>query len=749
MSGRVLRRAAESGTWADLRHRDVDADVLRTLCRTGDVDPRGVMVRRARVTGRLDLGGVELRFPLRFEDCDFAEAPLFDGAGLHELALSRCRLPHGLRANGLRVARDLDLSGSRIAGALWTTASTTKQSAIWLCEAEIGGRLLCVGTVVRPDGRRAIHADRLRVAGPVRMIDGFTADGEVRLIGAHIDGTVDLSGARIGRPGQLALDLAETVIGGSLFLIEEASGRTPVIAGRLDMGAVRIAGQLIVRAARIGSASDTPLAGPYPSSRSGGTAIHAPRAAVSGDVSFQGACHVQGGVDLSMGDFGHIQFDGDCVLDAPGRTALDLANAELRSSLVLREGVRVAGTVSLDSASIRGHLTLRGVRLSRPEGKALLSARAVRVEGDVEAQRLDADGGDLTLRGAVLNNNLDLDGATLSNPDRITVRLHHATVRGSVRLTNGFTSRGRVLLTRSVIDGRLDLRGGTFVNGPDAHAVEAEAVVAGGGMYLGWARVRPSVDFTDSRTTILADDPETWPPRFLVRGLTYERFGQLDPGSSNWAAPPRIAWLARQSAFDAGPYEQAARVFRQHGHQSAAEEVLISQRRHARQAATDGSRLRALADRLYGLFGYGYRPGRAGWPLVLLLLAVFVFTLLPAGAETLRATDPRGNVYAPSGRLVTTSPVGPPSASDVATPATTPPRADPCGDGQIRCFNAFFYAVDTVVPLVSLGQRSTWYPDPHTAWGRFSVWFLDCATLLGWALSSILVLSFARLARNV
>jgi len=36
-----------------------------------------------------------------------------------------------------------------------------------------------------------------------------------------------------------------------------------------------------------------------------------------------------------------------------------------------------------------------------------------------------------------------------------------------------------------------------------------------------------------------------------------------------------------------------------------------------------------------------------------------------------------------------------------------------------------------------------------TAWGPFFVWFLEIATLLGWALSSILVLSFARLARNM
>ena len=271
------------------------------------------------------------------------------------------------------------------------------------------------------------------------------------------------------------------------------------------------------------------------------------------------------------------------------------------------------------------------------------------------------------------------------------------------------------------------------------------------------------MNLTGAQTTTLADDPDTWPEAFLIRGFTYERFGPLTSTSPpNWDAGPRIAWLARQSSFEAGPYEHAARVFREHGHLAAAEEVLISQRRHARHAATRqagaGPRIRlwALMDRMYSLFGYGYRPGRAGWPLVALLAAVFVLMLVPGGAATLRATDPRGNVYTPTGRLVTVSPVGPaaPGAlpdrvGDYSTNTSARPAPDPCGDGQVRCFNAFFHAIDTVVPLVSMGQRATWYPDTHTSSGVFVMWFLNIATLLGWVLSSVLVFSFARLARSV
>jgi hypothetical protein len=58
------------------------------------------------------------------------------------------------------------------------------------------------------------------------------------------------------------------------------------------------------------------------------------------------------------------------------------------------------------------------------------------------------------------------------------------------------------------------------------------------------------------------------------------------------------------------------------------------------------------------------------------------------------------------------------------------------------------YAIDTVVPLISLEQRSTWYPDPHVRGGQVVSWWLNLATLLGWLLSSIFVLSLARLSRS-
>jgi hypothetical protein len=727
--------------------RAADAAALRRCCRElkDQIDPRGIRLRNAVVAGQLELAGFGVPFPLRFDGCEFESVPVVEGAQLHELALTGCGLP-GLLGNGLRVRRDLDLSRSRVTGGHRTSASTSKRSAIWLCESDIGGRLLCLDTVVSAEGERSIQADRMHVGGTVRLLHEFRARGEIRLLGARIDGSLDLTGARIECAAGPALDLGVAVIGGSLFLIADTAGRRPVIEGRLNMRSARISGQLQIRNATLREPENMPADSGYSRSRLGGTvlSLSAPRLSVGAEVTLEGTCEVTGGLDLAMSEMSSLIVSAGSSLNAPGRTAIDLTNAELRSSLTFDPGVTVRGTVRLTGASIHGNLTLRGAVLSAPERNSLVAAQGLRVDGDVELQNLTATGGQLTFRSATLGSVVDAAGAQLDNPGGYTLSLSQAIVRGSVRLVDGFDSAGLVVLRRAAVEGRLQCTGGSFAcpaptrRNPQGHAIEAILATIRGGMDLGWTKVAPSVDFTNASTTFLADDPANWPERFTVVGFIYDRFEQpqdRDTGLSPWDRRARCNWLSRQAEYDSGPYEQAARVFRQHGYATEAEEILIAQRRQARRAnrARRSFPRRAL-DAAYGAsVGYGYRPGRVLWLLVVLLALVTASLATPAGQATLRATTPAGVVYTTSGLL---RPGGGPV-----------PHADACGDGQVRCFEPVLYAIDTVVPLVSLDQRSTWYPDPHVRDGAFMQWWLNIATVLGWLLSSIFVLSFARLAR--
>ncbi|PRY32011.1 hypothetical protein CLV70_102222 [Pseudosporangium ferrugineum] len=765
MPYRELLRACRSGGTVDGGgRRGVDADAIRRCC-TADaarVDPRGLHLRHLRVRGTLDLAGTEIGFPVRFHGCTFDAAPVLENARLPALTITDSPALPGLLANGVQIRGDLDLSRSAVSGAHRTSASTSKRSAIWLCESQIGGRLLCVDTTIVAGGERAIQADRMRVGGTVRLLRGFTATAEVRMIGARIDGTLDLTGATLGGPGGLALDLGEVEVGGSLFLIPEpVTGRPPAITGRIDLGNGRIGGQMLVRDAIVTALSPVPVAGPYGPNRTVGTAVNAPRLSVGGDLALQGACRFEGGVDLALSDLGSLTVEGSCRFDAPDRRALDLTNAELRSNLTMSPGVTVRGELRFTGMRVHGNLSLRGVRLSRPRGGSLVSGSGAAIDGDLRLEQMSATGGYVRFRNAVIKGAVDAGGAVLDNPGGPSLSLHQCLIGGSVRLVDGFRSTGYVLLNRSTVDGRLDCRGGVFhcpgpsMRNPAGHAIEAISATVRGGLYLGWAEVSPSVDLTNVSTPILADDPDHWPQRFVVSGLTYDRFEH--PGGTgtpiDWDSAKRGRWLLGQAAYDSGPYEQLAAVFRRHGYTADAEEILIDQRHAARRAVPARTRpLRYVLDLAYGLtVGYGFRPSRVLWLLMALLIAVTVSLHQSVARDTMRATDERGNVYAADGRLVTVDAAPVPAPQPTAEPVSESarhPRADACGEGQVRCFSPALYAIDTVVPLISLGQRSTWYANARTPHGGAVEWWLHIATLAGWLLSTIFLLSLARPSRS-
>jgi uncharacterized protein YjbI with pentapeptide repeats len=734
--------------------RVLQATVLRKCCLElkDQIDSRGLRLNNAVVAGCLDLAGLAVPFPVRFDGCEFDSAPMLEGAQLFELSLTGCpRLP-GLLGNGLRLNRDLDLSRSRVAGAHWTSASTSKPAAIWLCEAEIGGRLLCMNARIDGQGYRSIQADRIHVGGAVRLIDGFSSLGEVRLHGARIESSLDLNGAQIDSSNGPAIDLENAVIRGSVFLIEDSSGRGPNIRGRITMASARISARFLIRNATIQAHANVQKGSIYERATTVGTALNAPRLSVGAEVTLAERCDVTGRIDMSMGDMSSMSIGENCTLRAPGRTALDVTNTEIRALLRLDENAAIEGTIRLAGAVIHGNLALHG-KMSHPEDHgSLVIGSAMTVDGDVYLDGLRTNRGGLNFRGATLGR-LSASNAQLHNPDGYSLRLSQAVVKGPVRLTEGFTSTGLVALNRTTIEGRLQLTGGSFdcpapsPSNEDGHAIEAISATVRGSMDLGWKAVSPSVDFTGAATTFLADDPVTWPERFTIGGLTYDRF-EIPQGAQPrpiWDQAARCAWLLRQTAFDSGPYEQAARVFRQHGYASDAEQILIAQRRHARQVGRSGTTWpRRILGAIYATIGYGYRPARVLWLLAALLVLVAASLELPASQATLRATNGNGDVYATSGRLTTSVA----HTTSNTEPGGSAPRADACGDGEVRCFSPVLYAIDTVIPLISLDQRATWYPDPHVGDGELMLWWLNLATLLGWLLSSIFVLSLARLSRS-
>src|SRR5262249_19453733 len=201
-----------------------------------DLDPHGLRLRGARITGRLDLANLTTDVSLQLRDCLLEEGVLAEGARLAFVGLTGCQLKHPterpLAADGLSCSV-LALSEARITG-------HTSVGAVNLTGAQIGGGLDCDGAALCNDSGPALGADGLQVGRRVLLRDRFTATGAgqygtVRLTSAHIGGSLLCDGAALRNDSGPALVAYGLQVGRSVFL---RSGFTATGTG--DRGAVRL-----------------------------------------------------------------------------------------------------------------------------------------------------------------------------------------------------------------------------------------------------------------------------------------------------------------------------------------------------------------------------------------------------------------------------------------------------------------------------------------------------------------------------
>jgi hypothetical protein len=198
---------------------------------------RAVQLVGAWVIGRLQLADLQVPASLWLFRCVFDAAIELDGARIAgSLSLRDCRLP-GLHADRCELRGDLVVD-----------AGTSIPGEVRLRGARIGGDVNAAGARL---GRRTIPvtslqrpwaADGAQVGGDVRMHRGFESIGEVRWVGAQVDGDFDASQARlsghIDRQGlrHEALNLDRIRIGGNLVLDSGFAAAGTVSAVRARVG---------------------------------------------------------------------------------------------------------------------------------------------------------------------------------------------------------------------------------------------------------------------------------------------------------------------------------------------------------------------------------------------------------------------------------------------------------------------------------------------------------------------------------
>jgi uncharacterized protein YjbI with pentapeptide repeats len=219
------------------RRHTVRASVIRDILRgrlVGRADPRGIRLRGARISGRLDLDYLIATVPLSLTDCVLPDGIAASGATLPALILRRSRLAHRdlpPLAAGQLTATVLDLT-------LATVTAHCEQAAVDLAGADLGlldarGATLTNARGAALDGSESHIRRDARLAGfdegnPTRQFEaaGRSELGTVRLRGATIGGSLSMSQADVtNNAGGSALTTDGLVVGQDLYIVRlTASG---------------------------------------------------------------------------------------------------------------------------------------------------------------------------------------------------------------------------------------------------------------------------------------------------------------------------------------------------------------------------------------------------------------------------------------------------------------------------------------------------------------------------------------------
>jgi hypothetical protein len=407
------------------RH-SVRAELLRELVlgRSGErLDPLGVRLHGARITGILDLTHVPATVGIELRGCFFEHPMLLVSARLPWLTLAGSHLL-GLDGDGLQVDGDVLL------GEGFTVTGESDYGAVRLLGAHIRGQLNFNGARLSNEGGPALIGDGLRVDGDV-FGGGFIATGAgelgaVRLPGARIVGQLNLNNAELANQSGPALIADGLHVNGGLVLAEGFTA-----TGHYERGTVRLPGAEISGQLNLDGAELINPAGP---------------ALIADHLNVTGGMFLDGFIATGHGQDGVVRLP-----DARISGQLNLDRAELTNSAgpaLIGEHLRVAadmfaegftatghcpdGNVRLADAHIGGQLNLSHAKLTNQAGQALIGDH-LQVEADMFAEGLTATGhcpdSAVRLTDAHIGGQLNLSHAKLANPAGPLLDLEDAAAR--------------------------------------------------------------------------------------------------------------------------------------------------------------------------------------------------------------------------------------------------------------------------------------------------------------------------------
>ncbi|MFC2083370.1 hypothetical protein ACFLSG_04995, partial [Candidatus Bipolaricaulota bacterium] len=416
---------------------------------------------------------------------------------------------------------------------------------------------------------------------------------------------------------------------------------------------------------------------------------------VDGDVILQNLTTTNGVILEGARIGGDLRLE-DAKLGGTSMLSLDCDQIYVRGSVMMgSSGASDAGTLfeahsgmSFVGAEIGGDLVCAG-RMKAPieNGSLALMAQRISVGGSVFLSPGSYVAGEVNLVGARILSSLVISGATLSNPGARALAAQDLDVSGSI------------LIQSVSIDGQVDF---------------TQVTVSG---VFAWSDIVTESGFSlvldDAEVRTLADDEDSWPESgsLSLSGFVYHSLGRGTP--TVWKK--RMEWVQRaqsRGGFTSQPYTQLAQILEDRGDFDGARNVL-KQLYRDRSAATANWPSR-IWHFIYGfLAGYGYEPWRAFWSLAFFWMLGAVFFRL--GFR--------------SGNIQTRLP----------------------GGGLAPVFSSLLYSLDTLIPLLDLGQTKSFIviaPRRGSRPGAKLLWIYQYLhALAGWFLFSLIFIAVTGLIK--
>ncbi|GAA2334972.1 oxidoreductase [Saccharopolyspora halophila] len=674
-----------------------------------------IVIEDAVITGDFNLRAADLPYLLEFVRCRFERQPDLRQATLAGLVLRGCLLP-GLSARNLRTGSDTVLQ-----------RCTSRGGLIHLADAELGGSLVLNDSELINPGRRAVYADRLRVAGAMLGMR-LRVSGEIRIPGAQIGGNLTLSGAALRNRGRLAFNANGVQLGGSLRCDVDPNTKQPfTVAGRVFLPSAKIAGDLRMRDAVLEPGIAAPQRGESPHDDPTSTLI-IDRSTISGDAQLDEGFRSGGtirmvsstiGGDLRMSrawlDLSWARTPQQSV-DNPLR-ALHIDGSAISGNLDARQIV-VLGQIRMIDVRVQGSFQLNKSRLHGPRTDVLQANRST-VGSNLEIREADVVGS-LQLQGTCIGASFDLRSTTLTSPAwhqhklayKPSLDLRAARIARDLVCATGsrpFHSEGEIQLRRAEIGRQTNFWGARLGDYMSPTAIGAFGLVTQELTLLPEQPPLGRVLLRQAQCELLDDNAQLWKAEggVDVEDFSYDNLAKIVEPTDRETVRERLSWLRANSGgrYQPGPYDQLARVFSGNGNEEHAVTVLIEKERRRYQAIARATRpvfrppVRLWSAMQRSTVSYGYRPLRALIWLVMLTAA--------------------GTIW-----------------------FSWHPLREPVNRDDNPVWDPFLYTVDQLVPIINLGHDSMWQSTGA------SKWITVVLIAAGWILATTVAAGITRALRR-